>query len=260
MVDEVEKEKQVSNTGKISKRKTERVRKPAARQALPSTGIGFEGQLKMLRAYVNASESGAKPVPLDRLANVSQVSRYTASSCNRFFDASNFILREKNGYRPTEGLITYVKQLPWDEERAKMSMREMMEDSWYGKELHVLFGTNPTMTADDLVIAIGSLVGARPDQKVALETLVKFITYAGKVKVDLDTGKLSLAEETQYEEVSIGLQRDVKEAQQETVKMAGLSRKMTVNVNLTLDITSGEAEEHARKIKEILEALSKEQE
>jgi len=184
----------------------------------------------------------------------------SVSKSNRFFQASNFISKEKNGYRPTEGLISFVKQLPWNEERAKESMREMIEDSWYGKELRVLFGTNPAMTVDELVLSIGSVVGARPDQKSALETLVEFVTYAGKVKADPNTGKLSLIEETPYEEVSIPPQRDVKEAQQETVKLAGLSTKMTVNINLTLDITSGGAEEHARKIKEILEELSKEQE
>lgn len=231
---------------------------PAAREPLPSAGINFEGQLKMLRAYVNASDSGTKPVSLDRIAGVTQVSRFTVSSCNRFFDASNFITKEKNGYKPTEGLISFVKQLPWNEERAKSFLRNMMEDTWYQKELHVLFGTNPTMTTDDLVVALGSSVGARPDQKTSLETLVKFTTYAGLVTMEPDTGKLSLAESLPSE-AELGPQKAPLVLEEKGIKTGGVVTTFAVNLNLTLDITTGTPDEHVKKIKEILEGLGKEE-
>ena len=231
---------------------------PAAREPLPSSGISFERQLKMLRAYVNASDGGAKPVSLDRIAAVTQVSRFTVSSCNRFFDASNFVSREKNGYKPTEGLVSFVKQLPWNEERAKSFLRSMMEDTWYKKELSVLFGTNPIMATEELVIALGSTVGARPDQKTSLETLVKFIVYAELVKVDTDTGKLSLVDEAIRPESEVSLQEVVPRLEEKQVKVGGVTTTFAVNLNLTLDITSGTADEHVKKIKEILERLGEE--
>lgn len=257
--------KDVAMKGQEPARRPRRTKGPPARQPLPSSGISFEGQLKMLRAYVNASDGGAKPVSLDRLSAVTQVSRYTVSSCNRFFDASKFIIKEKNGYRPTEGLISFVKQLPWNEERAKSFLHNMMEDTWYKKELHVLFGTNPTMTTDDLVIALGSSVGARPDQKASLETLVKFIKYAGLVTVDLDSGKLALGEAVTPEdellrsELELASRRAAQVPEAQRMKVGEVAATLAINLNLTLDITSGTPDEHVRKIKEILEGLSKEE-
>jgi len=230
-----------------------------AHYPLPSVAIGFEGQLKMLRAYVNASEGGERAVSLDRLAGVTQVSRTTVSSCNRFFEASNFVTKQKDGYKPTEGLISFVKQLPWNEERAKSFLRSMIEGTWYEKELRVLFGTSPIMTTGELVPALGSIVGARPDQKPSLETLVKFVTYAGLVTVDPDTGKLSLTAETLPAEPEVSFQKVVPGLEEKRIRMGGVTTTFTINLNLTLDITSGTAEEHVKKIKEILEGLGKEE-
>lgn len=235
-----------------------RVKKSATRYALPSSGIGFDGQLKMLRAYVNASEGRTVPVSLDRVAGLSQVSRYTASSCNRFFEASNFIVRERNGYRPTEGLMSFVKQQPWNEEKAKGFLRDIMKESWYGKELQVLFGTNPNMATEDLIQAIGSLVGAKPEEKSELGILVKFITYAGLVQTDTNTGKLSLSEDVQSEEKTVSAEGEIGKERQAKLNMPGAAARITVNLNLTLDITSGTAEENAQRIRAILDALSKE--
>ena len=244
---------------KLAKKALARVKGPAARQPLPSSGISFDGQLKMLRAYVNASEGGAKPVSLDRLAGVTRVSRFTASSCNRFFEASNFIVRGKTGFKPTEGLISFVKQLPWNEERAKSFLRDMVEDTWYKKELQVLFGTNPSMSKEDLVLALGSSVGARPDQKTSLDTLVKFVIYAGLLTEDAETGKLGLAGEALPSEAEVSFQEAVPALEEKRIKMGGVPTTFSVNLNLTLDITSGSPDEHVKKIKEILEGLGEEE-
>ena len=248
----------VAKEGQKPAMKRQRIKGPAARWPLPSSGVSFEGQLKMLRAYVNASEGGAKPVSLDRLAAVTQISRTTVSSCNRFFEASNFITKEKIGYKPTEGLISFVKQLPWNEERAKSFLRNMIEDTLYEKELHVLFGTNPTMTREELVIALGSSAGARPDQKASLDTLVKFVIYAGFLMEEPDTRKLSLAK-TLPSEAEVAFQKAAPVLEEKRIKMGGVTTTFTVNLNLTLDITSGTPDEHVRKIKEILEGLGKEE-
>lgn len=259
MNDEVVTEKQ-----KVSKR-PRRTRGPAARQPLPSDQIGFEGQLKILRAYSNASNGGTKPVSLERIASVAQVSRPTASSCNAFFAASNFIVKVKEGYKPTEGLLSFAKQIPWNEEKAKGFLREMMKEAWYKKELHVLFGVTPVMTEDELIKALGSSIGAREDQRTSLVTLVKFIAYAGLITADPDTGKFKLTELITLEGEPLPSEEEIHHrrvslvSEEKRVRVGGVEATFAVNLNLTLDVTTGTPEEHVKKIKDILKGLGEEE-
>jgi len=257
--------KDVVKESQEAPKRPKRTKGLAAREVLPSTGLSFESQLKILRAYVTASEGGTKVVTLERIAAITQFSRFTVSSCNAFFAASNFIDREKNGYRPTEGLVSFIRQQPWNEEQAKGFLRTMMKDTWYEKELRVLFEINPEMTAEELINALGSVVSARTDQKGALETLMKFVSYAGLVVTDAETGKTRPAKvlvsegEPLPSEVELGLGKAPLVPEEKRIKVGGVAATFAVNLNLTLDITTGTPDEHVRKIKDILEGLGKEE-
>lgn len=251
-----------------TERKPTRQRGPAARNPLPSERAKFEVQLKVLRAYSNASAGGTKAVNLERLASVSQLSSSTVSSCNPFFVASNFIVKGDGGYSPTNGLLEYAKQVPWDEEKAKGFLREMMKEAWYTKELNVVFGVNPEMSEDEIIKALGSIVGARPDQRASLETLVKFILYAGLIEPSSDTSKFKLA--IPFE--TIGMEKaeapfPVKSNQNieplsryDIKNIQGVSTgkaQVIFNFNLNLDITDGSVNEIVSKVNDIIKGIGK---
>ena len=251
MEENVQKDESQNVTGKRI-----RVRGTGARQPIPSSGIAFEGQLKLLRAYVNASEGGEKAVSLDRLAGLTRISKFSISSCNNFFHASNFINRERNGYKPSEGLLSFVKQLPWNEEKAKGYLRDMMADAWYKKEIDILFSTNATMDTSDLISSLGSIVGARPDQKTSLELLVKFLVYTEMISVDPNTGNLTYGMEDKPQEPGIITQQQTITPMTPQIEVGRTTTPLTINLNLTLDITEGETKDHVKKIKEVLEGLN----
>jgi hypothetical protein len=249
--------------------KKERQARSIAREPLPTNRADFETQLKLLRAYANASENGVKAVALDRLASISQISGSVASSANAFFKASNFITKDKDGYKPTSGIIEFATQVPWNEDKAKLSLRELMvKDTWYIKELQILFGVNPQMDQEALTNAIGSSIGADPSQKTSITILIKFLSYAGIISQDLDTGKfkfigsLPLGEsDSQIENKTSSLHPTdniaVKDnaVQKSIISMTKGKVEFIVNVNLKLDITLGSPEEYIDKINKILNGI-----
>jgi len=187
------------------------------------------------------------------------VSYTTASTCNAFFVTSNFIVREHGGFRPAEDLVEFARQLPWNENEAKKRLRSMMQGTWYAKELPVLFDVTPTMDEKELISRLGSTIGAREDQRGALQTLVRFVVYAGLVEQDADTGAMALGQgeaivaQSPPAEVGVGATGPVVAIHGPSA--AGPQVRLSIVVNLACDVSAGSPAEHAARIREVLAEL-----
>ena len=174
--------------GKIEEKKK---RKRTKRKfSLPEANLKFEKEIEILKALVESSRKGEHPVSYkeihEEIHKVVRSKTYISSEL-AFFAYAGMAKKEKGSeYLPTKEVIEFVNSLNWDEDDAKIKLREILSKSWFGDiTIKILKDNGGKIRLDDLVKKIGKKAEADPNKDVkAIKRLVKWLEYAGIVEID----------------------------------------------------------------------------
>ena len=164
-------------------------RRPALRRRLPPAGK-VQTLLAVVRAAVEASSDGKKPVMYRDVSGVAGMHETFVSACLAFLREAGLLRKEggRGRYVPTEASSEFVRQSEWDEEAARSELRAPLQASWFGTlaTQHVRAATGP-VPPENLVSVLGKEAGAPGSERAAVRTLVELLDY-GHVLQPADGG------------------------------------------------------------------------
>jgi len=183
-----------------------KARKPkmSAINALPKSSS--EQLVKIIKAYAVASNGGESQVNYKDIASVAGIAPTNVSSNNAFLEESSILMSPKFGYYlPTEGAVRFAREAAWDEEGAKVHLRKLISETWYGQVTIQNLALRPALTRDDLKKSLAIKCGATEGDAGWLGCLIDFILYTNLAVSD-DNGVISLGtadeEASKHESVS----------------------------------------------------------
>ena len=95
---------------------------------VPTSGMSFENQVLILRAYVILSEKGLKPIHYRKVMSATRLARTQISGVNEFFIGLGLLKRVEIGtYLPSEELVQFYSKDVGNEDYEKL--RKPIRDS-----------------------------------------------------------------------------------------------------------------------------------
>lgn len=152
---------------------------------LPSERFPFETHFEVLRQFVVRTKHGADLVSAGSVEG-GTVPRQ-AASLNVNFLKSLGLFREENGkYAPTEMATKFVITRNASEERARVILRPIVENSWFGEFAKAWFATRPVSSEEEFVkeLAIYAELSDMAKKELALKNVVAYLTYTQIVAKD----------------------------------------------------------------------------
>lgn len=88
---------------------------------VPTSGMSFDRQIMILRAYVVLSDFGRSPVQYLRVVNTLNIARSQVSGVNSFFVGLGLLNQVEDGlYLPTACTLEFYSQMPGTEDFSKI--------------------------------------------------------------------------------------------------------------------------------------------
>jgi hypothetical protein len=159
---------------------------------LPTERIAFAKQLDIMRAYGLSSQGGSRPVNYKDVATVVNMSANTVSLMNAFLVDVGMVERSGNDFIPHRVLVDFAQAHSWSPETAPKKLAPMLRKTWFGERLLTRLAFR-SMTEDEAVADLAGVIGAGPEFKNQIETLIAFAVVSGLVRQD--GNMLSLGEE-----------------------------------------------------------------
>ncbi|NVM29190.1 MAG: DUF5343 domain-containing protein [Candidatus Helarchaeota archaeon] len=178
------------STKKLSKKKEEskkeqKIKSVETKYPLP-TNLNIEKLIKLVKSYAIASDSGQKIVKLPQIEAVSGVNRFNISRNNKFLESIGFIQRVGAGYKPTDLSIEFNKNVKWDEEESKKTLRKILQDVWFVdlvlKKLEI-----QNEREEELIKSLGLESNADSSQLKSLELLIQITEFSGFIEKTRET-------------------------------------------------------------------------
>jgi len=163
--------------------KTRRI-KTKRKYSLPEARLKFERELEILKALVEFSKKGEKPIKYSNFIGLGSTT-YVSSELAFFADAGLAIKEKGSKYLPTDEVIEFVNILNWDEEEAKKKLANILSNSWFGDVTIKILKIRNKIGLNDLMKELGKTAEADPNKDVkALKRLVEWLEYAGIIEID----------------------------------------------------------------------------
>lgn len=158
--------------------------------------VGLETLIQILKSYVIGTKNGEVPIDYKQVASISGLSSYLVSGCNKFFVENSMLEFKKRGlYVPTQEIVSFSRNLPWDAESAKKSLRNILEKTWFGDLLIKKFELQSYYKEADLINSLGKEAEAIGDQTASLKRLIDLLEYAEVIQKKEDTDEYILVRE-----------------------------------------------------------------
>jgi hypothetical protein len=168
-----------------TKEETVKTRSPrlSSEKALPQSGA--DTLVRIIKGYAVASSGGQTKINYKDVASAAGVNPFVVSGNNRFLMDSEILSSPKYGYYiPTENAVRFAREAAWDEVGAKVHLRKIVADSWYGQIASQNFALRPTLTRAELKRALAIKAGASEGDSTALDFLIDFMIFTGLVAED----------------------------------------------------------------------------
>lgn len=158
---------------------------------LPTDRISFQKQLDILRAYALGSNGGTTPVHYKAAAEMVKMSAATVPLMNTFIVDNGFVEKSGNDFIPHRALIDFTQAYSWNPETAPKKLAPLIRTTWFGDFMLKRLQFR-SMTEDEMIAELAQQVGAPPDCKAQIKTLIDYTEVSGLVK--RDGTQLSLGE------------------------------------------------------------------
>jgi len=168
----------------------------------------------------------------------------------------------KRGYYvPKLEIINFSRSLPWDQENAKRSLREILKNTWFGDLVIKKFELKASYPESELVNSLGRESGALDDQATSLKRLIELLEYSEIIqKNESDEYVLSytdLVKPVPLKEVPIA---DIKEKQAEirpNLSNEKLSSKISYQINLNVSVPEEINDKYIENLEQLLDRIKR---
>lgn len=166
--------------------------------ALPDKGSSIELHLKIINAYVIATNEGQKAVSYKDFKNLADFFYGYVSSNNKFLEELGLIASSGSHgmYVPTKHGIELMRYKKWgQEDKALDILKELVTASWFWQSARqVLLMREDGANEREVLNKLGADSKADPEKHIApLKVLVKYLEYVGFIKRDETTNKIKMA-------------------------------------------------------------------
>jgi len=167
------------NEKKIKRKRIKR------KYSLPETRLSFEKELDVLKALVEFSQKGEKPILWQDIQGIG-TQTYMSSELSFFADAGLAIKEKGSKYLPTSEVIEIVNNLEWsDEKTAKNILKKVLSRSWFGELVIKILSVVKEKSLDEIIKELGKTAEANPEKdEKAIKRLVKWLKYAEIIDID----------------------------------------------------------------------------
>lgn len=156
---------------------------PQPSRKLPTERVAFTKQIDILRAYGLASAGGTKAVHYSAAAEVVKMSPATVALMNTFMVDNGFVQKAGNDFIPDKALIEFAQAYSWNPETASKKLAPLIRRTWFGERMVLRLQFRP-MPIEDMVSDLAGQIGAAPEFKSNIETLIDYGVTAGLVRRD----------------------------------------------------------------------------
>jgi hypothetical protein len=158
---------------------------------LPSYQLNFEKHFEIIKAFVELSKDGKKPVSWRDFKGLVSVDPHRVSENIKFFESIGLIRvaeKERGKYYPTEETIRFLKAKVWKEEEAKNILRQLVVNSWFWQNTKQLLNVrNGKCSKDELIRKLGIDSGASEKHLSSLNILIEYLKYVELIKEENGT-------------------------------------------------------------------------
>ncbi len=166
--------------------------------ALPDKSSSIDLHIKIINAYVIATNEGQKAVSYKDFKNLADFFYGYVSSNNKFLEELGLIASSGSHgmYVPTKHGIELMRYKKWgQEDKALDILKELVTASWFWQSARqVLLMREDGANEREVLNKLGADSKADPEKHIApLKVLVKYLEYVGFIKRDETTNKIKMA-------------------------------------------------------------------
>lgn len=175
--------------------------------ALPDKSSSIDLHIKIINAYVIATNEGKKAVSYKDFQSLVDFFYGYVSSNNKFLEELGLIAAsESHGmYVPTKHAIDFIRYKKWgQEDKALEILKELVKASWFWQSAkQVLLMREEGANEREILNKLGADSKADPEKHIApLRVLIRYLEYIGFIKRDEKTNKIKMALESIPNELS----------------------------------------------------------
>lgn len=202
--------------------------------SLPHPNATFEQHLRILQAYVIATNKGAKPVTYHEITGMVDFSQGYITGTNKFFE-ENGLLEKRHGigmYVPSSNTVVFQNYKDWkDEENAKTTLRKIVIKTWFwNSTLAILRMNNGKVSVEEIYKKMGLDSKANPNlHNLCFRSILEYLKYTGLV-TEAEEGLIAL-NPTYDEESEETAQDSFQEAQVPQTRPLMEGKPMSLNGN-----------------------------
>lgn len=148
---------------------------------LPTDRIAFGKMLDILRAYGVSSAGGTRAVHYSTVANFINMSANTVSLMNTFMVDNGLVEKSGNDFIPNRALIDFAQAYSWQPETAAKKLAPAFKKTWFGTHMLARLQFR-SMSTEDAIHDLAGLIGATPDMRAQVETLINLLVVSGLVR------------------------------------------------------------------------------
>jgi hypothetical protein len=168
--------------------------KVRARYALPTDRLTAEKQVRVLKAYVSASDMGAQGVSSQDVAPSAIVHADNVRKCLPFFSATGLIVADGRKARPAAELVEYFRQAEWAKpEEASAGLRLLLDDKWFLSAIKDALHVHGKLSRDAAVSVLCRAASCDRSDRVKIQTLLDMLKELGLTQASED-GSIVLGE------------------------------------------------------------------
>lgn len=201
------------------------------------TSAGIETLIQVLKTYVIGTKNGESPIDYQEVASISGLNPSTVSGCNKFFEENGMLILRKRGmYVPSQEIVNFSRELPWDVENAKRKLRNVLKRTWFGELVLKKFELNTSYKESELISSLGKEAGALDDQMASLKRIIELMEYSELIQRIQDTDQYTLESELpSFIPANIQAdQIDTLKISDKPEEMSSSSIKYTINLNVNI--------------------------
>lgn len=148
---------------------------------VPTSGMSFEHQVKILRTYLVLSKMGEVPVHFKKVMRMTESARSQISGVNSFFEGLGFLERVETGtYKPTSEILGFYSNTPGEENFKELSSSlEKSELFQFVKDAVMIHGDPSLETLLSLL-----LKESRTQTKSRARRAIQWLASSGLITID----------------------------------------------------------------------------
>lgn len=227
---------------------------------LPNIRMKFENEIAVLKACVEFSKYGSKPVTYKDL-KIPGIHLKNIPSELVFLNSINLLNKggKRGEYIPTPEAISFVISLNEGKvEEAKRILANVLRTSWFGELVLKSLKIKEEITLDDLTKLLGgeAHIDSKSDVS-AIKRLFEWLEYAEIVELESD--KIKLKADKIPDKVQVVEQERIEKFEEQ--EKVGKTSEITINLSFLIDPKAADEKdlkEIAKKIKDLIQEIKKE--